>query len=145
MALIGESAAGPSETRLDFICNQGGPVMATQLASAGPKGCTDRINAAFSLHRFDDYGADGIVKFRFKIGHIVKAHKFDPREQGSEGFAVFRWMGYRKRSKSASMKRIFKRQNAGLSFCPPLMCGKPRELQRALDRFGAAIRKKDAI
>ncbi len=43
------------------------------------------------------------------------------------------------------MKRIFKRQDAGLSFGPPLMGGKPCQFDRAFDRFRAAIREKDAI
>ena len=54
-------------------------------------------------------------------------------------------MRYGKRAEGPPMKRIFKRQDASLSFCTALMRGKPCQLDRAFDRFGAAIGEKDAL
>ena len=64
-----------------------------QSACSLPKFTADRVDAAFSLNGFEDDGANRTIEFRLEIAHIVKPHKFNTGNQGSEGVAVFRVVG----------------------------------------------------
>ena len=99
---------------LNFVGDQRGIVLRGQRARALPELFADRENAAFALNRFDDDRADRGVEFRFEIGNIIEADKFDARNKRSERLAVFRRVRDRKRAQRAAMKGIFEREDARL-------------------------------
>ena len=147
--LIRKIAAGAPQSGLNFVGDQRGIVLRRKCAGALPECLADRENPAFALNRFDHNGADRGVKFRFEVGDIVEAHEFDAGNQRRKRLAIFRRMRDRKRAKSAAVKGILERQNARFRrpavarrFCVRVC---PRKLQRAFDRFRAAVREKHAI
>src|SRR4029077_9206090 len=119
--------------------------MAGQIPGARPKRRADREDATFALNWFDNDGADGIVEFGFKVGDIVKTHELNAGHQWSKRLTIFRGMRYGKSAEGPSMKGILERQDASLALCAALMSGKPGQLDRALNRFCAAIGKKDPL
>src|SRR5262249_4980573 len=63
--LIGEVAAGAAESTLDFVGDEQGIVLRRERASAIPESFADRVDTAFTLNGFKDYGANVFVEFRF--------------------------------------------------------------------------------
>src|ERR1700676_320487 len=87
--LISEVPPGASKAALNFVGDEQSAMLRSEQASAGPEGLGDRVNAAFTLNGFQDYGANGIVKFGFEIGDIVETDKFDAGHQRSKRQAIF--------------------------------------------------------
>ena len=47
------------------------------------------MNSAFTLNRFEQEGADGVVEFRLEIFYVVEIYEFDAGEQGAKGSRYF--------------------------------------------------------
>src|SRR5260370_10465431 len=108
------------------------------------------MDSAFALNGFEKDGADGIVKFHLEIRDVVEADKFDARDQWREGQAVLFRRGDADGAESAPMKRILQGQKAMLLRCRAwglvrLAPKESRKFHRAVNGFGATIRKKDAV
>ena len=145
MPLISKGTPRPAQARLDFVCNQGRAIVAGQLTSARPKGRTYRIDAALSLDRFDHHGANRIVEFRLEVRDIVETQEFDSGQKRGKWLTVFCGMSYRESAEGPPVERILQRQNARFSFRSALVRRKPRQFERAFNRFRAAIGEKHAL
>src|ERR1700685_1671222 len=125
-------------------------MFADQSARSIPERFADGMDAAFALNRFQDHRADGIVELRFEVADIVELHKIDAGHERGEWKAVFFSRSSAYRAKCTPVKRVRHCQDA-MFFCRRVRCFvggasiKPRELQRAFNRFGAAVREKDVI
>ena len=104
--LIREISAGTAEAALNFVRDHRSVVLRSQRARTIPEFFADRENPAFTLNRFQNDGADGIVEFTFEVGDIIELHKFHARYQRSERLAIFFGISNRNRAKSSSMERI---------------------------------------
>src|SRR5208282_2487244 len=87
-------------------------VLRGQDASAIPKSFAGGIDAAFALDGFNDYGADGVVKFGFEVGDVVETDKFNAGNNGRERQAIFFRGGDADGAKGASVEGIFHGENA---------------------------------
>ena len=105
--LIGEFAAGAAEAALDFVRDQCGVVVESQLARPVPKGVGHFVNAALALDRLDHDGADGIVELGVEIGDVVEANEFHAGNQRLERLTVFHRIRDRKRAEGAAVEGIF--------------------------------------
>ena len=108
----------------------------------------DRENAAFALDRFDHERADRVVEFGFEIRDVIHRTNSTPGNERRKRFAVFGRVRDRKSAEGAAVKRIFERQDASL-FRARILRLRVRigaaELQRAINGFGTAIGKEDAV
>ena len=93
--------------------------------------------------------ADGVVEFRFEIGDVIEAHEFDAGNQRRKRLAVFRGMRDAKARQTCGRERNFPAPGCAFSarrrwrrFCVSVGAG---ELQRAFNRFGAAIGEENAV
>src|SRR5580704_15528303 len=123
-------------------------MFAGQSARSIPERFADGMDAAFALNRFQDHRADGIVELRFEVADIVELHELDAGHERGEWKAVFFGRCSAYRSKCASVKRVRHCQDA--MFLRRIVWRfvgrtsvKPRELQSAFNRFGAAVREKN--
>ena len=125
-------------------------MLRAESAGTFPESFADRINSTFALDRFKDNRADGIVEFSFEIRDIVELHEFHPGNERSKWRAVFFRGGNAERAEGAPVKRICHGQEArlggtvgGNAFLG--QATKARELQSAIDRFGATVGEEHAI
>src|SRR5712672_1149663 len=142
--LISETAAGAAKSALNFIGDQQSAVLRCKGASAVPEFFADGIDAAFALNRFEKYGANGVVKFRFEIREIVEAHELDAGNDRRERQPVFFRGGDADGAKGAPMKGIFQSQEAVLLRRRPrgfvwLAPVQPREFHGSVNGFRAAV------
>jgi len=148
--LIGEVAAGATESALNFISDEQRGVLRSEGAGAIPKGFADGVNATFALDGFEDYGADVVVEFGLEVGYIIEFDEFDSRDERSEGQSIFFGGGDADGAESAPVKRIFKREDAVLWIRRrERRVGGTRikagEFEAAFDGFSAAVGEKDAV
>src|SRR5712692_7535659 len=117
---------------------------------AFPKLLADRIDAAFALNRFENHRANTVIEFGFKIRDVVKRDKFHAGNQRLKWSAIFFRGRDAECAKRAAVKRVLQGQDARLGWrlrCPFVgwMSTEPRQLERSVNRLGAAIRKKHPI
>src|ERR1700682_2863154 len=148
--LIAEDAAGAAESALNFIGDQESAVLRGKRASAIPKYFANRIDSPFALDCFKKDGADGVVEFRLEISDVVETHELRTGNKGRERQAVLFRGGDADGAERTAMKRILKRQEAMLLRGRPrglvrLASKEPRELEGAIDRFGAAVGEEHAV
>ena len=120
------------------------------VAGAIPKRFGDGMNAAFSLNRFDQNGADGVVELGFEVGDVVEADKLDARQQRREGQAIFFGGRDAHGAERAAVEGIVHRQDAVLWRGTRGEVGgsaavETREFQRAFDGFRTAVGEKHAV
>src|SRR5208282_2963903 len=142
--LVSEIAARASQTTLDFVGNKERAVLCGKGARAVPEIFADGINATFALNGLEEYGADRVIKFRFEIGDVVEAYKFDAGDERSEREAVLFRGSDTDGAKGSAMKGILERQNAVLAGRGAWSIGgsaavKAGQLESALDGFRAAV------
>src|SRR5271168_174010 len=119
-------------------------------ASAVPERGGDGVDAAFTLNRFQEEGANGVVEFRFEIGDVVEADEVDAGDDGSEGGAVFFGGSDADGAESAAVKGIFEREEAvflrgGVGSVVFRAATEAGELHGAIDGFRAAVGEEDAV
>src|SRR5437773_12521619 len=119
-------------------------------ASALPESFSDRIDPAFALNRLEDNRADTVVKFGFEVGKIVEGDEFHARNQRLKWRAVIFRGGNAERAEGASVKGILHGENARLggrlaecAWSRPSR--EPRQFERAIDGFSAAVCEKYAV
>src|SRR5271156_658351 len=110
--LVGEVTAGASEAALNFVGNEQCAVLRGQGACAIPESFRNRVNAAFALDGFEDYRANGVVKFRFEVGDVIKLYEFDAGDHRREGQAIFFRGGDADGAEGATVEGILHGQNA---------------------------------
>ena len=104
--LIAEVTAGAAEATLDFVGDEKSAVLSRERACAIPERFADRVDTAFALNGFEDYGAHGVIEFGFEIGDVIEADKFDARDDGGERLAIFFGGGDADGAECAAMERI---------------------------------------
>src|SRR5579859_807434 len=112
--LVREIAAAAAQAALNFIGDEKRAVPGSQGSGTLPELFADRKDAAFALNGFEKNGADGAVKFRFKISQVVEADKFDAGNERSKGEPVFFRGSDADGAERAAVERILKGQNAVL-------------------------------
>jgi hypothetical protein len=135
---------------LNLIGDQESAVLRGKRASAIPENFAEGIDPAFALNWFQKDATDGVVEFRLEISNVVETHELRAGNEWREGQPILFRGGNGDGAESASMKGILQGQKAMLlrgcsSGLVRLASKEPRELECAIDRFRAAVRKKDAV
>ena len=141
-----EERAGASATCLHLIVNQQRARARAQLASRTDVLERQIAHASFTLDGFHDErsGANGL-KRALQRGHIVGRNPATAGDQRFKRFAVLGRMGHRQGAHRASVEATFQSHKVGALGMTLQTLPFARQFERALVRFGAAVREEHRL
>ncbi len=145
VALVRPQVAGAPDAALHFVVNEQRVELVGQGAQPGEKGRRGRMDAALTLDRLHDDGADRGVHLVARTGQVVELGEAHARHQREKGILVFRARRRGQAAHGAAMKGVGEGQDVDLFVAAvgaPVAAG---ELERAFVRFGAAVTKVNAV
>src|SRR5262249_51196037 len=100
----------------------------------------DGTDAAFTLNRLDQDGADVVRELSFEISCVVELHELETWYERLELLAILLLTCCRKSPANPAVERLIKRQDAKLGSRV-----RPREFQASFDGLRPAVRKEGTI
>src|SRR5437016_462 len=143
--LEGEQVAGSAQTALDFVEDEGGLAAVGESAAFLEKLDRALHDSALSEDGLEHDGAGLVVDGGAQGFDIVARNEGDFFQQRLESLAVFVLPGQRHRAESSTMVGTFESDEAAFLEASDAMTGEAGELDRALDRLGAAVGKENAV
>src|SRR5579863_2907765 len=140
-----EDRAGTPQSALDLVEDQSRLVSIRQRTALAQKFLGTLVDPAFTENWFEHNRACIVVDRCSQPIKIVLLYECHILEQRLKSFAMLVLTRQRQCSECAPVIRTVQRHQPALCFAPCPMSSEPRQLDRALNRFGTAILKKRTV
>src|ERR1700745_417026 len=144
-ALEGEEIAGSAQAALDFVEDERGLGAVGNRAALLEKLDRALQDSTFPEDGLEHDGAGLVIDGGAQRFHIVARDERDFFQQRLESLAVFVLSGQRHGAESSTVVRTLEADEAALFGTSAAMAGKACQLDRAFNRFGAAVGKENPV